>query len=52
MFDWFLADTIFVKNSMVYFISILSFTLVFLVVFIKTVRESKGIKEVLLRRKG
>ncbi len=35
LFDWFLADTIFVKNSMIYFISILSLTLIFSVVFIK-----------------
>lgn len=45
LFDWFLAETIFVKNSMIYFISILSLTLIFSVVFIKLSEKIKVLKK-------
>lgn len=45
LFDWFLADTIFVKNSMIYFITILSLTLIFSVVFIKLSEKIKVLKK-------
>lgn len=45
LFDWFLAETVFVKNSMVYFISILGLTLVFSVVFIKLSDKIKMLKK-------
>lgn len=35
LFDWFLADTFLVQNSLIYFISILGLTLFFSVLFIK-----------------
>lgn len=45
LFDWFLEDTIFVQNSMIYFISILSLTLGFSVIFIKLSEKVKVLKK-------
>ena len=45
LFDWFLSETVFVKNSMVYFISILGLTLIFSVVFIKLSDKIKVLKK-------
>ena len=45
LFDWFLSETVFVKNSMVYFISILGLTLVFSVGFIKLSDKLKVLKK-------
>ena len=45
LFDWFLAETVFVKNSMIYFVSILGLTLVFSVVFIKLSDKVKVLKK-------
>ena len=45
LFEWFLQDTIFVENSMIYFISILSLTLIFSVIFIKMSEKVKVLKK-------
>lgn len=45
LFEIFLIDTIFVQNSLVYFISILSLTLAFSVVFIKASEKIKILKK-------
>ena len=45
LFDYFLYDTVFVKNSMVYFISILGLTLIFSVCFIKLSEKCKVLKK-------
>ncbi len=44
LFDWLLTDTIFVQNSMVYFISILGFTIFFSRVFIVLSEKIKILK--------
>lgn len=44
LFDWLLTDTIFVQNSMVYFISILGFTIIFSRVFIVLSEKIKILK--------
>ena len=45
LFEWFLQETIFVENSMIYFISILSLTLIFSVIFIKLSEKVKVLKK-------
>ena len=45
LFDIFLIDTLFVKNSLVYFISILTLTLAFSVIFIKASEKIKVLKK-------
>lgn len=45
LFDYFLYDTVFVKNSMVYFISILGLTLAFSICFIKLSEKCKVLKK-------
>lgn len=44
LFNWFLTDTVFVQNSMVYFISILGFTIVFSAIFIVLSEKIKILK--------
>lgn len=45
LFDWFLTDTIFVQNSMVYFISILGLTLIFSFAFIVVSNKIRLLKK-------
>lgn len=45
LFDWFLSDTFFVQNSLVYFVSILVLTLAFSVLFIKLSDKAKILKQ-------
>lgn len=44
LFDWFLIDTVFVQNSLIYFCSILVLTLAFSVLFIKLSEKVKALK--------
>lgn len=45
LFDWFLSNTFFVKNSLVYFTSVLILTLAFSVLFIKLSDKVKVLKQ-------